>query len=340
MGKLRAENGHPEPYGVKRWEIGNEPFIPGQVTDYALTIDAYSNAVRKADPGILLGGAGWHRPGWLNHYHPDTVPWNETLLELAGDHFDCLIVHSYAWIDKKPENVDEAFIEAVLSYPNRLGEWLDENDALLGEKGYSGMGYWFTEHNGYYGEKGMSPLLCQAFNGVLNARMLMQYVRHGVELACYWNAASNGWGHFSALALPGLDPQHFQKRPAYYVYRLFGNVIGDQVLKTDVQGPTYTTRRVGTIPGGEGNPYFDALATLRKDGSVGLFLANASATTAIAAEIDGLRGEVTKVTLFSGESPQSGRYGLSEIEVERSDSGASRCVLPPASVAGIVFATE
>ena len=50
MGALRSKNGHPEPYKVKYWQVGNE--VDG--ADYAARLPALCEAMKKADPSILL----------------------------------------------------------------------------------------------------------------------------------------------------------------------------------------------------------------------------------------------------------------------------------------------
>lgn len=63
MGAQRARNGHPEPYHVKFWDIGNEPYGPWQLgrTDlkyYLLKHDDFAKAMRAADPSITLLASG------------------------------------------------------------------------------------------------------------------------------------------------------------------------------------------------------------------------------------------------------------------------------------------
>ena len=63
MGKLRAANGHPEPYGVKWWGIGNEMWGDFQFGYMALKQFVYKHnlfgeAMRKVDPTILLTATG------------------------------------------------------------------------------------------------------------------------------------------------------------------------------------------------------------------------------------------------------------------------------------------
>ena len=59
MGAMRARNGHPEPYHVKIWDIGNEPYGPWQLgrTDlkyYLLKHNEFVKAMRAVDPSIML----------------------------------------------------------------------------------------------------------------------------------------------------------------------------------------------------------------------------------------------------------------------------------------------
>jgi len=58
LGKLRTENGHREPYGVKFWSIGNEMYGGWQlgnvpVERYALRHNAFVEAMRAGETGYL-----------------------------------------------------------------------------------------------------------------------------------------------------------------------------------------------------------------------------------------------------------------------------------------------
>jgi alpha-N-arabinofuranosidase len=76
MGKLRAANGHPEPYGVKYWQIGNEL---GDET-YQKGVAEFCKAMKAVDPSIKLLGA-FPSPG---------------LLKNAGEHLDYICPHHYS----------------------------------------------------------------------------------------------------------------------------------------------------------------------------------------------------------------------------------------------------
>ena len=50
MGQAQGANGHPEPYGVKYWQIGNE--VGG--SQYDDSVRAFAEAMRKVDPTIKI----------------------------------------------------------------------------------------------------------------------------------------------------------------------------------------------------------------------------------------------------------------------------------------------
>ncbi|MFN7138886.1 MAG: alpha-L-arabinofuranosidase C-terminal domain-containing protein [Limisphaerales bacterium] len=91
MGQLRAENGHPEPYNVRHWEIGNELWGKWQVnwTTPQGNVDRYrqfSQAMLKVDPTIELYGCG------TSPYHPDR--WNNVLISSLGSSLKRITDHT------------------------------------------------------------------------------------------------------------------------------------------------------------------------------------------------------------------------------------------------------
>ncbi len=82
MGKLRAANGHPQPYNIRHWEVGNE--LWGSWQYHWTTAEGYVDRYRRfvkamlaADPGIKLYACGapvmWGKA------------WNDTLIAGAAD---------------------------------------------------------------------------------------------------------------------------------------------------------------------------------------------------------------------------------------------------------------
>ena len=77
LGAMRARNGHPEPYHVKFWNVGNEPYGPWELgrTDlkyYLLKHNEFARAMRKVDPSITILASG-------------SMPEEETIEGIAAD---------------------------------------------------------------------------------------------------------------------------------------------------------------------------------------------------------------------------------------------------------------
>lgn len=84
-GKVRAANGHPEPYKVKYWEIDNETWSMG-ADNYIAAVNRFAPAMRKADPSIKLAACGSNR---------FDLNWNRRIVEGCAALIDYLSIHSY-----------------------------------------------------------------------------------------------------------------------------------------------------------------------------------------------------------------------------------------------------
>ena len=113
MGKWRAANGHPAPYRVKFWGIGNEPWGDYQMgsmslPQFELKHNVFAKEMRKVDPSIKLiaGGAmpdvmeGADQARRINgQYVPEylsAADWSGQLLLNCLDNIDMLSEHYYA----------------------------------------------------------------------------------------------------------------------------------------------------------------------------------------------------------------------------------------------------
>ncbi len=113
MGKWRAENGHPQPYHVKFWGIGNEPWGDYQMgsmslPQFELKHNLFAKEMRKVDPTIKLiaGGAmpdvmeGADQARRMNgQYVPDylsAADWTGQMLLNCLDNIDMVSEHYYA----------------------------------------------------------------------------------------------------------------------------------------------------------------------------------------------------------------------------------------------------
>jgi alpha-L-arabinofuranosidase len=92
---LRAKNGHPEPYHVKLWGLGNEMDGPWQMghrsaEDYAKFALEAAKLMTWSDGSIQLVASG------SSNYGADWVNWNRTVLTNLRDHIDFISLHHYA----------------------------------------------------------------------------------------------------------------------------------------------------------------------------------------------------------------------------------------------------
>lgn len=119
MGGWRAKNGHPEPYHVTFWNIGNEPYGSWQLghTDlkyYVLKHNEFAKAMRAVDPSITLLASGAMpdemtvegQPRAMHQADPQAqfgsdADWTGGLLAHSWGNFDGLTEHWYARVGKR-----------------------------------------------------------------------------------------------------------------------------------------------------------------------------------------------------------------------------------------------
>jgi alpha-N-arabinofuranosidase len=137
MGRWRAANGHPQPYKVKFWGVGNEPWGEWQlghmpVDQFELKHDLFAKAMRKVDPTIKLiaGGAmpdamaGSKQAKRINgQIVPDylsVADWSGHMLAHCLDNIDMLSEHFYS---SSNQHLDLKTGEKVSSGTQTLVEW-------------------------------------------------------------------------------------------------------------------------------------------------------------------------------------------------------------------------
>jgi hypothetical protein len=115
-GVLAQHKGWPAGWGVRTWEIWNEPDLPffwnGSVADYARLLKVAALAARQADPHavIMFGGlADPPAPGYLSYTLSALAqdP-NPSLRDSQGWYFDAVALHNYAWSWHTGERIRQA----------------------------------------------------------------------------------------------------------------------------------------------------------------------------------------------------------------------------------------
>jgi alpha-N-arabinofuranosidase len=114
MGAKRAKNGHPEPYHVKFWNIGNEPWGTWQLgrTDlkyFMMKHNEFAKAMRQVDPSITLIASGLmlqndnvppdQRAKYVGNLGPlygSDSDWTGGFIKSCMGNFDVIAEHWYA----------------------------------------------------------------------------------------------------------------------------------------------------------------------------------------------------------------------------------------------------
>jgi alpha-N-arabinofuranosidase len=244
-GAMRAANGHPAPYGVKLWEVGNEiwgDWVRGHsdAATYARNFNAYARAMRAVDPSIKLIAVG-----------DNDMRWNRTVLKESGASVDYLAVHHY--YGRREAAGDESNIIArPLFYEKFYGELASVIKELApGRDIRLAINEW-----------GLDLPVARQYSmeaAVYGARLMNVFERAGATVAL--SAVSdlvNGWpGGIIQAGRHGVFVS-----PVYLVNQLYAETRGDERLSTNV----VTNSTFDTTKEGDNVPFLDAVATRTADG--------------------------------------------------------------------------
>lgn len=246
MGALRAANGHPEPYNVRYWEVGNEVFGKWQIghcpaSEYATRYLEFASAMRAAGPTIKLIACG--------HFDTD---WNKAVLQTAGKAMDMLSIHIYPGIRNMGQPKDASsldvfktlrcFPEYTRTILRSAAELIDRDEHLRHIK------LALTEYNTMYQPREVRQGIAYEHtlqSAVANAANLNEFIRNSdlIDIATFSDLV-NGWqggcirvGNFRADQIHGevdsTDPHHaVYGTPTYHVLKLYGNSRIDQSVQT------------------------------------------------------------------------------------------------------------
>ncbi|HET7457790.1 MAG TPA: alpha-L-arabinofuranosidase C-terminal domain-containing protein, partial [Gemmatimonadaceae bacterium] len=246
QGARRAADGHPAPWGVKYWEIGNEiwgDWVRGHsdAATYARNYRRYVDAMRRADSTIRFVAVG-----------DNDMAWNRTVLRAVGRDVDFLAIHHYFGFDSAQRDPRHLMTRPL--YYERFYHAVDSL-ARADVPGHA-IGLAINEYGLAVPER-MQHGMDAALYG---ARMMLVFERASPIVAM--SAVSdmvNGW--------PGGIIQAGRERafvsPLYHANAMFAAHAGRDRLRTTVDGPAFgvdPTRRGALAPA------VDAVASRSADG--------------------------------------------------------------------------
>jgi len=243
-GAMRAANGHPKPFGVKYWEIGNEiwgGWVRGHsdAATYARNYRKYRDAMRAVDPTIRFIAVG-----------DNDMAWNRTVLYQVGKDIDYLAIHHYYGGDSLQRDVRN-----LMARPLQFERFYRQVDSLARE---AAPGHPIGLAINEWGLDLPESRQYSMDAALYGARLMNVFERSAPVVGM--SAVSdmvNGWpGGVIQAGRTGVFVS-----PLYHASALYARHLGADRLQTRVEGPTFDTSREGKLI-----PTLDVVASRSADG--------------------------------------------------------------------------
>lgn len=228
MGRLRAQNGHPEPYGIKLWAIGNEApnlcseqYTGGtKLSDYASRSHEYASAMRKVDPSIRIMASSVGKPEWI-HQLLQAMP------------VDLLATSIYTGSYGKYKQICDPndFYHKVVAEPLEFKRKLEANIQAAGNLLPKHPFFAITEFNSWWFPETQDPNYRLA-DGLYFAGVFNTLLRHSKYI--FLAEAST---LINVQGMVEVNPVAVKLTPPYFAYLLYANHIGSEVLHTATTTP-------------------------------------------------------------------------------------------------------
>jgi len=283
MGKQRAANGHPEPYKVGWWGIGNEMYGQWQlghmsIKHYVIKHRMFAEAMRAVDPSIKIVASGaspfemstiarHHRkplPGKLPFQYGSPEDWSGNLLAGASDYFDYISEHLYPVTEGAFDADEQRFVETndplvdrVRRLPNRVRcavEAWDEYLRRMPHLKVKNIALVIDEWTGG-GRRGFVRALCAA-----EGRHEMFRHTHIIKMGAYTTATA-------CLTYNGNDAAYSSTGLVFKLYRKHFGVVPVEVSGNSPQRPVKGTVGVDrpSVSSGSDTYPLDVAAALTGD---------------------------------------------------------------------------
>jgi len=266
MGALRAANGHPAPYNVRVWEIGNELYGEWQIghTDAAGNAKRYvefRRAMLAVDPSIEIIATG-RGDLYVGDGLEQQKAWNTALLKAAQA------------AEGLPQYLS---IHPLVPLPSGLGQRHSYEEIYLSAVAHP---LWWTERFlpeakkllAQYGGLATPRLAVTEWGIIVGGRDWREYPNHdtqsgAVYAGLFYHALMRSGGvaeiaNVTALMHGGSIRKHrgvVYVTPMIHVQRMYGNAKPARLVPIAVSGPAYDVPRRGFLPEVRDVPWVDAV---------------------------------------------------------------------------------
>lgn len=265
-GKMRAENGFPEPYNIEYWQIGNERW--DDPINTAKIFPSRSNSMRNVDPNIktIMNGNVWGGYDFV-----------EACSKYAAETFDY-----YSWHFGASHNLDldvseEMKHKSILCTAFSVGDLLTAVQDYMTRLEVNAFAeqaipeYW-QGFNNYNWEDHPRTKTLEA--GIWHSLMLQSFVKHSSILKFAGCASINC---VVDAEFTEEDKRVVFGSPAYYAQVMMKNHVGAYALATNVECEEFDVPEIEGLYWRLNNPWISAVATFTED-SLFLSVVNAHPT--------------------------------------------------------------
>ena len=305
LGRLRAANGHPAPYGVKIWGVGNEMYGPWQwghlsIRQYPEKHNLMVKAMRKVDPTIkvIASGATPEEASWcyienrqFNTFEgrlKEDLPlpfafgsredWTGALLKTSADHIDYLGEHFYGYPNLVIDVAKEQFVESdeplalkARRLSNRVQFKFEAWDEYVKQMPYlrdKDIKFAFDEwspRNRSVGS-GPAPALNPMLNPLTNALVYHEFFRHSEKVGLA--VATGGMGGVASDTFGDAIGLRMEGQVMKVLHDHFAGALPVAVTGTSPQRPAKGTVGIDNSARPSGSPTYplDVFAALGADG--------------------------------------------------------------------------
>ena len=269
LAALRAKNGHPAPWAVPLFGVGNELWGCG-----GNMRPEYAADVTRRYATFITAPAGTRILKVASGANVDDYKWTETMIREAAGQVDALSLHYYTvpggWPPRASANTfDEAGWAETLSEAMRMDELITRHSAIMdkydpAKRIFLAVDEWGTW---YAGDPGANPGFLRQGNTLRDALVaavhLNIFAHHADRVKL--TAVAQMVNVLQAMVLT--DGARMARTPTYYVFQLYKPFMDATVLPIEVQSRWYNKDRWVM-------PAVSASAVRGKDGFVRVALAN------------------------------------------------------------------
>ncbi|MCX7735551.1 MAG: T9SS type A sorting domain-containing protein, partial [Candidatus Kapabacteria bacterium] len=259
-GKLREENGHPEPYNVKYWEVGNEQNLPLSMgylppIEMAKRYLEFYFAMKKVDPTIKI---------MINGEILNAQEFFNKVMDIVGKNVDLYCWHTTSSAPADEISDVDTYL-GILSIQNDLPKYIAKLENWIDLRGLypqvkQAVTEWWVEYNRFWRE----DIRCNTLEFALGSAVFYNlFAKHPrtIELA----ERTHNVGLIKSDIDKATGKRVIYGTPTFYVSAMMCNNFGSNVYSTKVLCGSFNTPENRDVWVSENVPWLDVLASGSND---------------------------------------------------------------------------